>query len=166
VFTKGWRTVSGSWLPVTDGTRVAKGTSTGQTSAVMTVGSTSWADYVVSADLKASSKSEGKVLARYQDADNYYYCGLDANNTISMGKLYGGGVHEADRADFNHSANRFYNVAFTVKGGSLSCVVSDPVTSRTLTLRVDGWTYFTMGPIALLAFYPDAEFDNVKVVKA
>jgi hypothetical protein len=127
----------------------------------MTAGSPSWTDITITAKVKPSSVSFAGVIARYEDSSNFYFCGVDTDK-ITVGKYLGGSPY-TESVSFQHPQNRFYDVTFTVKGGRMTCTVTDPLNpTRTATHVLDWNNYIPDGAIGLIG-KPYAEFGNVAV---
>jgi hypothetical protein len=127
----------------------------------MTAGSPEWTDITISAKVKPSSASFDGVIARYEDQSNFYFCGLSADR-ITVGKYLGGSPH-TESVMTAHTLNRFYDVTFTVKGGKMTCTVTDPQNPARTTTHVLDWpNYIPSGAIGLIG-KPYAEFGDVVV---
>ncbi|HEX6350084.1 MAG TPA: hypothetical protein VF160_11925 [Candidatus Dormibacteraeota bacterium] len=157
-----WSAGSGTWDVLSDGTKVAQVTATG----VMFVAgnsSSTWANYKVSASVKAPTSGYSKLVARYQDANYFYVCGLDNGGTLFLGKLYGGTWYSFSTATYSYSPTSWYQVSFTVVGDNLTCTANDG-SGHTQTVSATE-SYFSSGP-AGLAGSAGAEFDNFTVTPA
>lgn len=90
----GWTHVNPAWSIVNDGGNVLRGNGT---NAVICTGSSgcgnpAWAtsNYSVSALVKPTAGGQALILARYQDASNYYACGFDSSGNLIAGKRRAG----------------------------------------------------------------------------
>jgi hypothetical protein len=81
-----WTVGGGSWDILGDGSKVAQNTANG-VMFVNVQGGSGWANYRVTASVKVASGGFAKLVARYQDANNFYACGLDNGNTLFLGKV-------------------------------------------------------------------------------
>jgi hypothetical protein len=163
----GWLVDTDTWTIVNDPGHVLKGVrpSTTEWATIHSTapGSSEWKDYKITAKIKADSTSEVKVLARFQDKDNFYACGLDSGNMAFGGKRFGGTWYEEAYKPFDHSASRFYLISFQLVGDVFTCTITDPVTSTSVTLD---WSlpYFSKGTIGVVA-QGTGEISNVVVTK-
>jgi hypothetical protein len=153
-----WTVGSGTWDILNDGTKVAHNKANG-VMFVNVAGASTWANYRVSASVKAPATGFAKVVARYQDADHFYACGLDNGNTLFLGKVYGGTWYTFATGNYAYAATAWYQVSLTVSGDSLTCTVTDP--DHTLTITATA-SYFSTGPAGLVGS-AGAEFDNLTV---
>jgi hypothetical protein len=128
---------------------------------VNVAGSSNWANYRVTASVKPPASGYAKVVARYQDANHFYVCGLADGNTLFLGKVYGGTWYTFATGSYSYAATNWYQVSLTVSGTSLTCTVSDPTNGHTLTITATA-SYFSIGPAGLVGS-AGAEFDNFTV---
>jgi len=159
-----WSAGSGTWDVLSDGSMVAQASSTG-VMFVAANGSSTWANYKVSASVRAPAGGYAKLVARYQNYNYFYVCGIDSGGTLFLGKLYGGTWYSFATGTYTYSSTSWYQVSFTVVGNNLTCAVTDPSNtahSQTVTATE---SYFSSGP-AGLAGSAGAEFDNFTVVPA
>ena len=157
-----WTYGSGTWDVLNDGSRVAHSTASGVTS-VDAPGASGWTNYRVTASVKAPTGGYAKVVARYQDANHFYACGLDNGNELFLGKVYGGTWYTFATGTYTYAATNWYRVSLTVSGTSLTCTVSDPQSDHTLTITASA-SYFSTGPAGLVGS-AGAEFDNLTVTQ-
>jgi hypothetical protein len=155
-----WTFGSGTWDILNDGSKVAHNTASGVTS-VNAPGGSSWANYRVTASVKPPANGYAKVVARYQDANHFYACGLENGNTLFLGKVYGGTWYTFTTGSYTYAATSWYQVSLTVSGNSLTCTVTDPQSNHTLTITATA-SYFSIGPAGLVGS-AGAEFDNLTV---
>jgi hypothetical protein len=149
----------GSWKITSDVTNVLTGVTQGP---ITTPGST-WTDYTVAASVKPSA-TWSKVIARYQDPNYFYVCGLENGSTLFLGKLYGGTFYAFNTQTYSYSSTAWYTISFTVKGNNLICTATDTATGRTVTASATE-SYFASGPAGLITS-GGAEFDNLVVKTA
>ncbi|MEP7105094.1 MAG: hypothetical protein ABI838_04530, partial [Chloroflexota bacterium] len=155
-----WLVASGSWDVLSDQTKVAH-TVTQGTLVTTVAGSASWTDYKVTARVKAPISGFGKVVARYQDPNYMYVCGIENGTTLFLGKYYGGAWYNLNSSGFNYSATTWYYVSLTVLGDQLTCTATESGTGRTQTVTTTA-SYFTAGPAGFFGS-PGAEFDDLNV---
>jgi len=131
---------------------------------VASAGSTGWINYTVSADVKANPvNGHARVIARRQNDQNFYACGIDHAGTLFLGKMYAGSWYTFSTTPFSFSSANFYHIDFSVKGDQLTCKATDPTNSTTATVTYTA-NYFPSGSIGATGEY-GGEFDNF-VVKA
>jgi len=155
-----WTVGGGTWDVLYDGSKVAHTTANG-VMFVNVQGGSGWADYRVTASVKVPAGGFAKVVARYQDANNFYACGLDNGSTLFLGKVYGGTWYTFATGSYTYAASSWYQVSLTVSGTSLTCTVTDPQSNHTLTITATA-SYFSIGPAGLVGS-AGAEFDNLTV---
>jgi hypothetical protein len=127
---------------------------------VASAGSFDWSDYTVSASVEAGSGGTAEVVARYQDAGDFYACGLQ-QGSLWLGKRYGGAWYTFASTAYPYDPGSFYRVSFQLHSEKLSCSVSDPATGSSATLSAQVG-YFEKGAIGVVGSGP-AEFDDVLV---
>jgi hypothetical protein len=154
----GWTEVDGAWSVVTDGSyvyRQANASGLGRT----LFGGTNWNDQAIEADARALSlNSFYGVMARYQDADNYYYFILRSNGLMELKKIINGTstVLDSDNLPASPFSTASWNtLALSVEGTSLKAYLNG-----VLVLQATDST-FASGPCGLLTYLTSAEFDNV-----
>jgi hypothetical protein len=153
----GWTQVSGGWQVAQDGTRVLSVDGSG----LVERGSTSWTNYKYTASVKAPTSGYAKLVARYQDSNYFYVCGLEGGSTLWLGKMYGGTWYNFGTANFAYSSTAWSTLSLTVSGNTLTCTASDPATGRTATATASV-SYFSNGPVGMIVS-GGAEYDNVTV---
>jgi hypothetical protein len=159
-FVPGWRQDSPAWSILNDGGRTLNGTGTyavieANPQSISPPAST-WSNYTVTAQVKASNSSRALVLARYQDKDFYYGCGLDMGGNLIVGRSYRGQWLTISSSPFDHSAG-FYPISFTVNGNNLTCKAGTVMVTGTAN-------YFSNGTIGAMTT-STAEYHNFTVVK-
>nr|MDT0659624.1 pectate lyase [Micromonospora sp. DSM 115978] len=159
----GWSSSGGSWRVETDGTRVLRQNSTSADARVRT-GQSSWADYTVTARVKPTAfNGTGRfaaVLARAQSSGSYYYLGVGNDNTVVLGKLFGGTYTTLDRAPLTVTAGTWYTLRLQVSGTSLSGHVDGGAEVSASDAQ------FGTGQAGLAGRYTAASFDDVTVETA
>jgi hypothetical protein len=143
-----------------DPTRALKGVNTADYATIV-AGNPSWTDVKITANVRADGNSAAKLMARVQDANNYYACGLDANNQAWLGKRFDGAWYTFDELPFDHSPNRYYSITYKLVGPNFTCSITDPVTNVTVNLSGSHDT-FAAGKIGCLA-KGTGHFTNVVV---
>jgi hypothetical protein len=139
-----WSAATPTWSIVTDsGRNVLQGQGTYAVISAQPAGASAWSNYTVTATVKAATSNRGMVLARYQNKDFYYGCGLDPNGFLTMGYRYAGAWQALRTTPFDHSIG-YYTVTFTVNGSNLTCQATNGSRSATLTATA---TYFSTGSV-------------------
>ncbi|HET9111810.1 MAG TPA: hypothetical protein VFN78_13355 [Ktedonobacterales bacterium] len=161
-FPAGWTAVSGGsgWSVQQDGSHVLKQTDT-STSAEheISVGSSTWTDYTVQADIKPGANDLSKstvLMARYVDADNHYSLLLKNQSEWYLGKVVNGDWTTLGQGSFSYTSTTFYTFVLSVQGNTISASING-VTRATKTD-----SQFPTGEIAL-STKATSEFDNVQV---
>lgn len=158
--TSKWSLLSGSWSVVTDGTRVLRQSATTDNARAAT-SSAAWTDQKVSARVKPltwnGSDRFAAVLARLQDANNYYYATLRSSGKLELKKLVGGTSTTLATKAFTVATNTWYTVRLDVVGSALALFVNG---TQQLTATD---TRFTSGKAGVATFFATASFDDVTV---
>lgn len=87
-------------------------------------------DQIVQAQATATSFASGTgsrwfgLMARYIDANNYYYVTLRSDQTISLRKLVNGAIHVLDSAPLTVAAGTTYAIRLEAVGSSLRAYVN------------------------------------------
>jgi len=159
--TTNWTLAGGAWSVVTDGTRVMRqaGTS-GDTRALSNP--SPWTNQVVTARVKPLTWNGTDrfvaVLARAQNATNYYYVTLRSSNKLELKKLINGAPTTlASKTNFTVATNTWYTVKLEVIGTTLRAYVNG-----TLQLTATD-TQYASGKAGLATFNATASFDDVTV---
>ena len=151
----------GGYVAAVDGGNVLKSSNAAVPTA--SAGSTSWADYTVSADVKASpSAGRAQIVARHQSAGNFYACGLDGAQNLYLGKQVGGTWSTLGSNGYSYNATTWYHIDFSVQGNSLTCSVNEPGTGHSRILTATA-TNFPSGSIGATGD-SGAEYDNFVVM--
>ena len=161
----GWTLNAGSWEIARDGTNVLYTPDTSW--AIATVGSRSWTNIKVSASVKAASNTgHARLITRYNDAGDFYACGLDHGGFLTMWEV-SGGTHTqiGDNVGWQFDPSRFYSLSFSAVGSSLACTVSDPSGALKPASVTATSTTFATGAAGVLGEGP-GEFDNYLVTAA
>jgi hypothetical protein len=155
-----WTVLSGSWSVVTDGSKVARQATLTDNARAQTNSST-WTNQRVSARVKPTSFNGSDrlvaVLARVQNATNYYYATLRSSGKIELKKLVNGSSTTFASKSFTVSAGTWYTVRLEVIGNALSLYVNG-----TLQLTATD-SQFASGRAGLATFFASAVFDDVVV---
>ena len=156
----GWTSSGGSW-GVTSGVYRQTGTSSDARSLA---GTASWADYTVQATVRPTAFNGGNrfvaLLARAQNATNYYYLALRSNNTIELKRLVGGSATTLASASLPVEAGTSYTVRLDVTGSALRGYVNGALVASATDTR------FSTGRVGVATFNASAEFDDVTVASA
>jgi hypothetical protein len=129
---------------------------------IASAGSTGWTNYKVSADVKADPLTgHARVIARRQNDQNFYACGIDHAGTLFLGKEYGGTWYTFNTAPFTYTNLVWDHIDFTVNGDQLTCTATDTTTSISATLTTTV-SYFASGSIGATG-ENGGEFDNFVV---
>jgi hypothetical protein len=151
---------TGAWSIASDGSHVLADSGTGFPTAM--VGSSSWTNYRVSADVKTNPvNGHARLLARRYGDGYFYACGIDHPGTLFLGKEYGGTWYTFKTSPFTYVSTAWYHIDFTVSGNNLTCTVTEPTTHFSVSLT-DTETYFPSGG-AGVSGDTQAEFDNFTV---
>ena len=139
----GWTLAGGNFAIVCEGSKALYTDSPNW--AIASVGSTTWANYKVTASVKAASTTgHSRLIARYRDANHFYACGLDHGGYLYLGKYTNGTWTDLSVLPYAFDPNRWYTVSFSVYGNSLTCTVSDPTNALPpLTAKVSNSAYAT-----------------------
>ena len=158
--TSKWTLLSGSWSVVTDGSKVMRQATLTDNARAQTNSST-WTNQRVSARVKPTSFNGSDrfvaVLARVQNATNYYYATLRSSGKIELKKLVNGSSTTIASKSFTISSGTWYTVRLEVIGNALSLYVNG-------TLQLSGTdSQFASGRAGLATFFASAVFDDVLV---
>ena len=161
----GWRLNAGSWQIAKDGSNVLYTPDTNW--AIATVGSKAWANIKVSASVKAASTTgHARLITRYNDAGDFYACGLDHGGFLTLWEVSGGSYTQlGDNVSWQFDPARFYALSFSAVGSSLYCTVSDPSGALAPASVTATSTTFAAGGAGVLGEGP-GEFDNYLVTAA
>lgn len=154
----GWTTVSGTWTNALDGgTHAIKKTNTGE--AIITAGS-DWSDVTVSGKVKVlQTSSNGGLLFRYADADNYYHFRF-YNNNIELYKKVNGTLTLVKSAPFPTTLNQWY----TLKVEAVGDHILGYIDGELLVDWINPANELTSGKIGFRTVSnPSALFDDMEV---
>ena len=156
----GWTRSGGSWSVVTDGSQVARQSSTSSDARAL-AGQPSWANYAVQVRVKALSFNGSDrftaVLARAQNATSYYYLTLRSNNTVQLKKLVGGSSTTLSTASIPVTTGTLYTVRLEVNGNTLRGFVNGNLVGTATDSQ------YTAGRAGVATFNASASFDDVLV---
>jgi hypothetical protein len=151
---------AGAWSVAADPSHVLATSGTNFPTAM--IGSSTWTNYRVSADVKTNPVNGHARLIARNNADGYFYaCGIDHPGTLFLGKEYGGTWYEFKSTPYTFDATTWYHIDFSVVGNTQTCTVTDPVTHTTATVS-DTQTHFASGRAGVTGD-TQAEFDNFVV---
>lgn len=146
---------NGSWSIVTDGSKAAKQSSSGNT-FIATNGQSAWTDYTYSALVKTGAANvRNGIVGRYKDSNNYYFLVL-YNGNVVLNKKLSGSTSTLQQAPFTADTSTFYELKLEISGTSVKGYVDG-------VLKVQGTdSGLTAGKIG---FYSNgiAAYDNVLV---
>ena len=157
----GWNATAGTWSVVLDGSNHVYRNSNTSGDNWSYNGSAAWTDYAIEALIKPLTWNSGgiaRIFGRWQDANDWYYVNLTADNHIQLRKSVNGTFTDlAPQKSFTVSKGTWYKVRLEMVGTTLKAYVND-----VLQLTATDAT-FSSGLIALGGFNNTAEFDNVVV---
>jgi hypothetical protein len=154
----GWTNASGNgnWAIVTDGTGAARQQSSTSATYIVTAGQSEWTRYTVSARVKTGSTSvRNGLVARYVDANNFYFLVLHNGNVV-LNKKVSGSTTTLQSAPFIANTSAFHTLSLVIRGTSIQGYVDG-------VLHVQGTdTSLTSGKVG---FYANgiATYDEVLV---
>jgi pectate lyase len=156
----GWTRSGGSWSVASDGSQVARQSSTSSDARAL-AGQTDWSNYTVQARVKALSFNGSDrfvaLLARAQSATSYYYLTLRSGNTVQLKKLANGSSTTLSSTSFTVTTNTWYTVRIEVDGTTLRGFVNGTLVSTATDSQ------FATGRAGLATFNASASFDDVQV---
>ncbi|WP_026297359.1 pectate lyase [Paenibacillus daejeonensis] len=159
-----WTATHGTWGIVSDGSPVYR--KTGAAEGHSHAGQMSWANYRVSAKMKADSFGGARrimLAARYQDGNNYYAASLynSGGGRLEIRKKIGGTSTTLVQKNYALSEGTWYNVRLEVSGSQLRMFVND-----TLQLEATD-SSLSNGAIGLVAQdATTAKYDDIAVEDA
>ncbi len=152
-----WSVITGNWSIVSN--RLQLNQITPYVDAMITAGSSSWADYSVSVEAESIGKLSDDVCLqfRYQDSKNAYDFRMQSN-VLRLGKFVNGSWSElAKTADYKMTGDTWYKLGITVKGNDILCYLNDQLVFNVVD------NSYSQGGIALRAEGITATFDNMTV---
>ncbi|HEU5472366.1 MAG TPA: hypothetical protein VFV67_17070 [Actinophytocola sp.] len=156
----GWTTSGGSWTVDTDGSRVYQQTGT-SSDARARAGQASWTNYTVTTRVKPTAFNGSNrfvaLLARAQNATNYYYLALRSSNVVELKKLVGGTAQTLASAQVPVSVGTWYTLRLEVSGSTLR----GSVNGGTPLSASD--TQYGAGQVGVATFNASAVFDDILV---
>jgi hypothetical protein len=122
-------------------------------------GSSSWADYSVSADVKPMSSSTGmvSVAGRFKDSNNFLSCGIRDGSSLQLWQVVNGQSQLLASQPLSTVSSTFHTLRMVMKGGQIGCSMDGTVSLHGVTssLTSGGLGLVALGNLA-------AEFDNVR----
>jgi hypothetical protein len=112
----------------------------------------------IEADLKITSsvaESWSGLIARYKDANNYYYLKFGNNNAVQIRRKLNGSFTTLANTSFTASTNRAYRVRLEAVGTWLRAFVDDKLVGQVRD------TALKLGKAGLTTYKSAVEFDNV-----
>jgi len=156
----GWVVDTGSFTVAADAGNHVLTTADASNWSVAHVSGSGWTNYSVTASVKVGlSTGHTRLVARYQGPGYFYYCGLNHELTLSVGRFQGNNETPLGAAGYTYDPNAVYTIAFSVQGDTLTCSVTSGGPAATVT--ASDATY-AGGPAGVLAAAP-AQFDNFLV---
>ncbi len=157
-----WTPSGGTWSVGTDGNRVYSQTNN-QNDTRSLAGSAAWTNQVLQVRVKPVSFNGTNrivyVMARAQNATNYYYIALRSNNTLELKKLVNGAATTLATAAQTVTTGTWYTLKLEVIGNQLRAYVNG-------TLKASATdSQFTTGRIGVGGFFSTANFDDVVVTQ-
>jgi hypothetical protein len=154
-----WTPVDGSWSVVSSNTYAYKQASASGEGLAL-AGSTSWTNYTVTANVTlydlASTGGSG-IIARYQNASNFYMLRLHASGALQLYKKVGGTFTLLASSAVSVTTNTVYTLTLQLNGSSLS----GSLNGTKLISYTD--TSLSSGEIGLRTFDQTASYDNLLV---
>lgn len=161
-----WTVVDGTWsvAPGSNGTNVYSQTNvTGfARSVISNTGASGWTDYAVQAKVQVTGNKYAKLIARYQDVNNYYFMALRLDNhKIEFKRMFDTGSVGMGSINAGITAGTWYTATFEVIGTMLRAYINGtPIFTVTDNI---GAPPLTTGKIGLGTLDASAEFDDVVV---
>jgi hypothetical protein len=161
----GWTLNAGNWQVVKDGSNVLY--TADPNWAIASVGSKAWTNIKVSATVKAGpTTGHARLITRYNDAADFYACGLDHGGFLTMWEVKGNNWTQIGaNVSWQFDPGRFYSLSFSAVGSSLSCSASDPSGVLKPAAVTATSTTFPSGAAGVVGEGP-AEFDDYLVTAA
>lgn len=125
-YADGWTAVYGSWSVVADGSNVYKQAS-GNGEGLAVAGNANWTDYAVEASIKVydmDSTDATGIVARYQDADNYYLFRLHQSGKAQLYKKQAGTFTLLQESPQSFQINTVYRLKLVLQGSTLTGYVN------------------------------------------
>jgi pectate lyase len=156
----GWTRSGGSWSVTTDGSQVARQSSTSSDARAL-AGQTTWTNYAVQARVKAlafnGSDRFTAILARAQSATSYYYLSLRSSNTVQLRRLVNGSATTLASSAITVTTGTFYTLRIEVNGNQLRGFVNGNLVATATDNQ------YTAGRAGVATFNASASFDDVLV---
>jgi hypothetical protein len=156
----GWTTTGGTWIVTRDGSSRVLRQSSLAANALARVGSVSWRDYTVTAEVKPESfngmRGFAGVVARAQSTTNFYALALRPDDTAALTRTVGGVSQTLATLKVSVNAGTWYRLALRVDGQKLTGSVNGASITAT-----DGFLHG--GPAGLVTTWTTASFDVVVV---
>jgi len=161
----GWTLNAGNWQIVKDGSNALY--TADPNWAIASVGSKAWTNIRVSATVKAGpTTGHARLITRYNDAGDFYACGLDHGGFLTMWEVKGNTWTQIGaNLSWQFDPGRFYSLSFSAVGSSLSCSAGDPSGVLKPAAVTATSTTFPSGAAGVVGEGP-AEFDDFLVTAA
>lgn len=162
-----WTIASGTWKVSTDPAD-SSNKSLNQTDAVegiIMAGDSTWTDSAVSMRFyTGAGGAYPGILARVQDAKNFYYFQMQASNGLVLSKRVGGTTTTLKSVSYPFSKNTWYTLKLALVGSSIKgYIVNNGVDTLALE-AVD--TSFASGKVGVRNNWQTLYLDDVKVASA
>jgi hypothetical protein len=156
-----WTVVDGAWAVVADGSNHLYRQTQPAGFARAVAGSSTWTDYAIQSRVKPIGKY-AKLIARYQDINNYYFMALRADNhKIEFKRMTSTGSVGLGSLNVGINTGTWYTATFEVEGTWLRAYINGtPVFTVTDN---SGSPPLTSGQIGLGTLDASGEFDDVVV---
>ncbi len=148
---------NGSWGIASDGSKVARQTATSSATYLMVNGDSNWINYSYSAKVKpGSSGNRHGLVARFTDANNYYFLILKDGSKVYLYKRVNGSETALGYTSFTYNSSTFYTLRIELNGSSLSGYVNGSlmISATDSSLSAGKVGFYTYG---------NASFDDVTV---
>ena len=126
-----WTLQSGAWQVALDGTQVLRETTSPQASSYIAVGSPSWTDYTVMAQIRPgadnASGTVANLMGRYLDANNHYSLILKNNSEWWLGVKQNGSWSTIANGTFAYNPKSWYTLTLSLVGHTITGAINGQV---------------------------------------
>ncbi|MBB6678892.1 fibronectin type III domain-containing protein [Cohnella lubricantis] len=159
-----WTVSSGNWRiaadPADSGNKALNQTDTGE--GIITAGDPAWTDFTVT--MRFFTEDGGNypgILARVQDARNFYYFQMQAANTLVLSKRINGIDTTIRSLPYAMNKNTWYQLKMVLIGNSIKCYIVNNGTDRLVFEAIDDT--FTSGKVGIRNKWQSVHVDDVTV---